>query len=635
MLQTLRDKTSGWIASAILAAVTIPFAFFGINDYFQSGTEAWVAKVGDQEITQQEFRSRFEEYRQQVRAQMGENYDPAQVDTPIIRRQMLDLLVDEALLAQVAAETGAEPSDEVLAEEIAKIQAFQTDGKFDPAVYKAILRQRGMTPRGFEDRMRRDFTTRDLQQQVVATALVSDADIDRYLSLRDQQRTFRHVTAPPAAPAEAAPAEDAVKKYYDEHQDEFMVPEQVSLEYVELDAAKMEVSITPDDASLRETYDQQKNRFVVGEQRLASHILVKVAPDADAAAQKVALEKATKLAADARGGKDFATLAKENSDDIGSKAGGGDLGWLEKGVTQPAFETALFALEQGKVSDAVRTDDGYHVILLREVKPEQAKPFEEVKADLAKEAVDSERERVFNEVSGHLIDAIYQDASSLEPTAKGLGLEIQRTPLFGREGGPGIAANPQVVKAAFSDPLRVENGVSDPIEIGPNHVVVVHIDEHKQPKARALEEVRAEVVTRIAAEAAAAAATERAKAFEKRLLAGESLDTLAGELGAPVTEAKDVARTSLELNPAMLGAAFKLARPATGATSRVMVELPGNSFALVELSGVVDGDPKKTDAAGRDSVRGQLVGAIAATERQAFIDALRRTVKVRLAEERM
>ncbi|HET7842957.1 MAG TPA: SurA N-terminal domain-containing protein [Xanthomonadales bacterium] len=636
MLQTLRDKTSGWIAFAILAAVTIPFAFFGINDYFQGGSETWVAKVGDREISQQDFRRRFEDFRQQVRAQQGDQYDPAQFDTPITRRRVLDAMVDEAMLAQVAAQAGTEPSDELLKEEISKMPVFQgADGKFDPELYKALLRQRQYTPRGFEELVRLGFTTRDLPEQVQATSLVTDADVDRYLALRDQQRTFRHVTAPPMAATEAAPTDEAVSKYYDEHKDEFMLPEQVSVEYVELDAAKMSVSVEPDEASLRSTYEDQKNRFVVAEQRLASHILVKVAPDADAAAQKAALDKATKLAADARGGKDFATLAKESSDDIGSKAAGGDLGWLEKGVTEPAFETALFALAPNTISDPVRTDEGYHVIQLREVKAEQAKPFEEVRADLAKEALDAERDRVFSDVSGRLIDAIYQDPGSLETTAKELGLEIQRTPLFGREGGPGIAANPQVVKAAFSDAVKVEGGVSDPIELGPNHVVVVHLDEHRQPKPRPLEEVRAEVVQRITGEAAAEAARARAEGFQKRLLAGESLDALATELGATVAEAKDVARTSLELNPMMLQAVFKLARPAEGKTTRSMVELPGNSFALVELSSVVDGDPKKTDAAGRESVRAQLGSAIAATERQAFLDALRKTFKIRLAEERM
>jgi len=426
-----------------------------------------------------------------------------------------------------------------------------------------------------------------------------------------------------------------VQKFYDAHKDDFMVPEQVSLEYVELDVAKIEVEVDADEAALRQAYEQQKNRFVVAEQRLASHVLVKVAPDADAAAQKAALEKATKVAADARAGKEFAALARESSDDVGSKAAGGDLGWLEKGVTQPAFETALYALEVGKVSDAVRTDEGFHVILVREIKAEQARPFEEVKADLAKEAVESERERVYNERTSELIDAIYRDPGELESTAQALGLKIERTALFARNGGEGIAANPQVAKAAFSDAVLIEGAVSDPIEIGPNHVVVVHVDEHQRSKPRALDEVRAEVVARIDNEAAAAAAKARAKSFEQRLLAGEKLDTLAGEIGAPAAEAKDVARTSLDLNPELLAAAFRQARPAGDAGTRAMVELPGNSFALLEVTGVTDGDPKKTDAAGRDAVREQLAGAIAATERQAFLDALRRTVKIRLAEERM
>ena len=181
---------------------------------------------------------------------------------------------------------------------------------------------------------------------------------------------------------------------------------------------------------------------------------MKVDANADAAAQKAALEKAQAIAAEAKTGKDFAALAKADSADVGSKAQGGDLGWLEKGVTDPAFESALFGLNKGDISDPVKTEEGYHIIQLRDVRPEKVRSFEEVKTELAKQYVDSERDRVYSEVSGKLTDAIYQDPTALASAAKELGLEVQKAPLFARTGGTGIAANPAVVKAAFSGAVR-------------------------------------------------------------------------------------------------------------------------------------------------------------------------------------
>src|SRR5262249_51474788 len=160
----------------------------------------------------------------------------------------------------------------------------------------------------------------------------------------------------------------------------------ISLVYLELDAAKMQTDVKTDDATLKQQYDEHKERFTTKEQRLASHILVKVDKNADAAAQKAALEKAQGIAHEAKSGsKDFAALAKADSDDTGSKAQGGDLGWLEKGVTDPAFDAALFALNKGDISDPVKSDEGYHIIQLRDVKPEKVRSFEDVKTELAKQ----------------------------------------------------------------------------------------------------------------------------------------------------------------------------------------------------------------------------------------------------------
>lgn len=634
MLQTLREKTSGWIAFIILGAVSIPFAFFGINNYFETRTESFVAKVGDEEITPSEFRSRFEEYRRQMRNAMGENYDAALFDQPMIRRQMLDRLIDEEVLSQAAERAGTQASDALLREEIAKIQAFHTDGKFDSNQYRAILTAQQMAPRTFEDRMRRELSARELPSQVSQTAFVTDADIDRYLRLRDETRDFRYVKLGPPAVEQAEPTDAEIQKFYDAHKDEFMSPEQVSLEYVELDAAQIPIPAEADEETLRTRYDEQKSRFVVAEQRLASHVLVKVDPNADAAAQKLAFDRATKIASEARAGKDFAAIAREQSDDVGSRAQGGDLGWLERGVTQPAFEEALFALEQGKVSDPVKTDEGYHVILLREVQAERAKSFDEAKPELAKEFLDTERERVFGERSGELIDLVYRDPTSLEPAAEALKLEIKRTPLFGREGGIGLASNPAVAKAAFSDPVLVEGNVSDPIEIAPNHLVVIKVDEHRVRTPRPVAEVRDAIVQRVKAEAAAARAKTLAQALEKRLLAGAALDEVAQGNGEVAT-AQGASRTGLEHDAQLLAEVFRMPRPAKDKPTRALLALPGDSWALVELTSVVPGDPKKTDEAGRKIVREQLQQGESASEATAFVEALRAGLEIRVAEERM
>lgn len=638
MLQTLRDKTSGWIAFIILAAVSIPFAFFGIEQYFELRTPTYVAKVGDREISQDEFRERFEQYRQNVRRQQGEAYDAEFFGSMLVKRQVLEQMINEELLTQAAEAASTGASDERVRREIAAIPAFQVDGKFDAEQYRLLLSQQAppLTPAQFEQQVRRELSAREIPSQVSATATVTDAALNRYLALREQTRDFSYAIIP-AAPAPAEPpSEDAIAAWYEANKSEFMTEETVVLRYVEIDASKIDLPAEPDEVMLRQRYEDQRARFVVEEQRMASHILVKVALDADADAQKAALDKATALVAQARAaGADFATLARENSDDVGSKAAGGDLGWIEKGITQPAFETALFAMQPGTVSDPVKTDEGYHVIQLREIQAGRSKPFEEVREELAAEYVSGERERLFADRTGVLIDQIYKNPTDLGVVAEALGQPVQRTEAFGRLGGGGVAAFPAVVREAFSDRVLADGGVSDPITIAPQQVVAIQLDEHKPRVQRPLEEVRMDVIARIQAEASRKATADRARAIGDRFEQGGDLAVLAAEAGATVAEAAGVGRSAFNHDGSVVEQAFKLPRPVDGAAVKRLVELTGDRFALIELRGVVDGDPSTLDAALRDAARTQLQQAVAAAETRALVEALRAAVEVRIVEERM
>lgn len=637
MLQTLREKTSGWIAFFILAAVSIPFAFFGINNYFEARTETFVAKVGDEEITPQEFRTEFERYRAQIRQMQGEGFDESYFDQPTVKREVLDRMIDEELLAQAAQRAGASISDAHLREEIRKVPAFQgMDGKFSYQQYQSLLASQRETERSFEERVRRDLNLRELPVQVAASALVSEAEVDRFIVLRDQKRDFRWALVPRQA-ADKAATDAEIAAYYEAHKDEFMTSEQVALEYVEIDAAELTVETKPDEQALEARYEEQKSRYGQPEQRIASHILVKVDANADAAAQKAAQARAAELAAQARSGKDFAALAKASSDDQGSKAQGGDLGAIERGTMQPAFEDALFAMkEPGGISDPVRSDEGYHVIQLREIRPEQVRPFEEVRAELENELLESEREQRFAELSGQLIDKVFSDPDTLGATAEALGLELKHTPPFGREGGEGIAANPAVVRAAFSDQVLVEGVVSDPIDLGTNHIVVIRAEEHKPAVPRPLDEVRADIVARIAQDAEAERTKALAASLREELAGGATLDAVAQKAGATIETAAGIGRSALNLDAALVAKAFALPKPKSAAAPvRDVVELRPGDFALIEVTQVVDGDAKAVAEDERERVRDQLRQGLQVAENRALIAALRAETEVKVAEDRM
>jgi len=636
MLQLLRGKKSSLFVKIILGVIVIGFSFFGIESYFIANVDTSVARVGDREISQDQFRDRFNQYRQRMMQMMGGAADASYFERPEVKRQVLDQMVDEKVLLSVNDKLGVQIPADRIRKEILDIPAFQNDGKFDPEQYRLALGSQGMSPAGFEERLRDDLGVRELPVQVGATAFVTADEVDAYLRLKDQRRDFRYIKLDKPAPENSNVSDEEIDTYYKAHTANFMVPERVAVEYLELDGAKLDVNLTADDSVLKERYEKEKARFVTDEQRLASHILIKVAGKGGPDDQKQALARADDIEKQLKAGKAFADLAKQDSDDLGSKNQGGDLGWLDKGTTDEAFESALFGLQKGEVSAPVLTAEGYHIIDLRDIRPGKTRSFDEVKPELAKQYADSEKDRVYAEKAGRLTDLTYQNPSSLDAAAKELGLTVQKTALFARQGGgEGIAGNPAVAKSAFSDSVLVQNNNSDPIDVGPNHVVVVRIAEHKPTTPIPLAEVKDSVRGRILAERVSAQAKARADALLAELGKGQTLDQLAATDKLKVEQQKDIGRDAANIDSALVKAVFAMPRPQAGKADDRVVDLGADAYALVQLDGVVDGDPSKLDAKTKDAARNTLTQGAGASVAREFVASLRKDAKIKKSEARL
>ena len=637
MLQKLREKTTGWIAIVILGLLIIPFAFFGLENYFTVDAATYVAKVGDEEISQDQFRQRFEQYRAQMRRMMGENFDNLQFEDPAVKRRFLDQLVEEKVLEQAARARGIVIPAAQLQKEIADIPAFQVNGQFDPTRYQMMLAGQRMTPAGFQEQMRRDLQVQMLPAQIVETGFVSEAYLDSYLALRDQRRSFRYAVLPAPAEATGAVDEAALQAYYDANTAQFMREELVTIEYLLVTPDALDAPVTVDEQTLRTRFEEQRARFTEQEARLAAHVLVAVPPSADADTVKAAQERAAAVAGAARKeGTDFSALVAEHSDDAGSKAAGGELGWIERGELSPAFEDALFALEPGAVSDPVKTEDGWHVIQLREVRAEKASGFDEVRADLEREYLEGERERAFSDVSGRLVDLVYRDPTTLQTASEELDLEIRRAGPFSRAGGEGIAADPAVVEAAFSDDVLVGGSVSDPVELASGGIAVVRVDVHEPARPLPFAEVRDRVQQAVLAEGRSEAARARADEALAAVQSGTPLADIATTHGASVETVEEIGRNAPSVEAELVNKAFALPQPsAPGAVSTGRADLGGDRYALIELTAVADGDASALDPAARTALREQLGRAVAGVEARGFLDALRAQAEVVIVEERL
>ena len=662
MLQKLRDKTSGWIATAVLGLLIIPFAFVGVNEYMTGGTDDAVAKVEapptwwksapnwwpvsmlwqHEEVTLEEFRIRFEQARQQQRQAMGENFDPREFETAENKLLVLDQLIDQKVMQLNAKRSGIAVSNAAVRESIANEPAFQVDGKFDAARYTTLLSSQvpALTPVLFQQQERDRLQMALIPRGIGESEFVTGKEMDRLIKLLGETRdvTIAALKAPEASVDTAAVSDAQIKAWYDAHPADYKQGESVTLEYVDVDgsAAPNAPAAPVDEAALRARYEQEKSRFMSAEQRLASHILINVPAGADAATQKAAEQKVAALAAQAKQpGADFAALAKANSQDPGSKDSGGDLGWVDRGVMVKPFEDALFAMKAGEISGPIKTDFGYHVLQLREIKPGQGKSFEEVRDVLAREQAEADGEKVYNDLAGRMVNEVLKNPTALGPAARSVGLPVQRIGPFSRATASGIAANPAVLRAAFSDSLVQDGTVSDPIEISPKHSVFIRVLQHTPEQAQPLTQVRDAVIAAIRADRAAKAAEKAADAILARIAKGETLQAIAAADKLQTGELPGIPRGAPMPSPEINAAIFATQKPAAGKLSAGKAKMEDGNYAVFVVNKVNEGDLAKITPEQRTQLQQQVVQMDGASDVAAYVAALRKQYKITRKEDRL
>ena len=362
-------------------------------------------------------------------------------------------------------------------------------------------------------------------------------------------------------------------------------------------------------------------------------------PDgADAAAKAKAKAEAEQLLAQAKApGADFAALAREHSDDTGSAGSGGDLGWVTpEGMVPEQFSKALFAMQPGEIAGPVETESGWHVIQLREVKPGAVIPFEDARAQLAQEQLEADRERMFNEMTGKLVDQVYRNPNSLADAAASAKLEVQRTGTIVRgAGGAGIAGNAAVQRAAFSEQLIQDGTVSDPIEIAPLHSVLIRVVDHEPERQRPLSEVATQVIAAIRNDRAAKAAADAADAMVAEVEGGKSMDDVAAARELAATSVPALPRGMPLPTPEANQAMFAAPHPAEGKPSVGKVVLDDGRIVVYAVTKVTPGDAAEATPEQRSALATQLAQVAGNEDVEGVVAKLRRQATIEVAEDRM
>ena len=588
MLEKIREGSQGVIAQVILGLVILTFAVSGVSSYFNNTADQSVAIVNGEEISRAQFEQAFQGERARQEQQFGEMFsqfasNPEYMNK--LRQSVLDRLIDETLVKQQAAKLGITISDAFLMDAIRGMKEFEVDGVFNNDRYLALLRQNNLTANQFRDLMRDNYSRMQLTAGLAGSEFALPSEMKLLVNLQQQTRDFDFAVIKAADLAsQVTVTDEQLNTWYTMNQQRYATPEQVSLQYVTLKAADLAKDIKVEDADLETYYNANLARYQGEERRRVSHILLESEEE-----NLDIYNKAAELLKELQAGADFAALAKQHSSDTVSAENGGDLDFITKGVMDPEFETAAFALAKtGDLTGVVKSSFGYHIIKLTEIEAAKVKPLAEVKAQILAAVQTEKATDKFTELQQKLAEVSFEVADTLDDAATAIGGVVQTTPLFSQADVPAELNFPALVNVVFGADFINSQTNSDVIEVAPQHVVVARLVEHKAPKTQSFEEVKAEVQTAFVTEKSG----ELAKTKAEQLAA----DITSGKTVAEVVAAQQLTLEKIVANPRFGGAmdaqirnkAFEMAKPAEGKVTVASTALQNGDAALVVVNKVTE-----------------------------------------------
>ena len=599
MLTEIRDRSSGWFAWIIAALIIIPMAFWGVQEYASTEARPTLVEVGDQKITQNEFQARLNNEQQRMRQAMGDRVNNELLNSDGFKQNVLQQMVNRALVQHVADEYNYRVGDDQLAAAIRNDDLFKIDGEFNQEAYDRYVQGTFYSKTRFEEELRNGTRLGQVTSGYQDSALVLTEEVRALLELQAEQRTFDILTIKQADFKDQVEVSDGdVGDYYQQNTDQFMEPEKTSISYVELSLEQILPEVSVDEEDLRAAYEENAASYVSQEKRAARHILLSTNNDEDEDAQEV---KAEELVTQLRAGADFAELARANSQDPGSAANGGDLGIVERGQMVPEFEEATFALEKDAISDPVKSQFGYHIIQVLDIETPEQQSFEEVRADLERE----ERQRLAEETLLERLDEMrnlaYEQPDELAGLAEALSLQVYETALFDRNSGVGIASNRVFREAAFSEEVQVDEINSEPLELQEGQYVVMRKLNYRPSQPQNLEVVSERIESILMDQKAAEAAASEGQRLADR--AELNWSSLADEEDLEiVTHTVSLADTERKVSSQVLEKIASMRLP--GGTPEVAtIEAFNGDVHIVRLTKIAPGDVNTLSEQIKDSTR--------------------------------
>ncbi len=613
------------IVQVIMVLAVLPFMFWGVESY-RSDSDGYVAIVDGEEISRREFEQALRDHHERMRSMMAENFDSSLLDSFEVRNSVLESLIQQRLLHREAVNNGFAVLDSQLVTTIRDIPAFQKDNSFSNEQYQELLRLQGMNPTDFETGIRQELLLQQLLDGYGENGFVSSAVSERVMYLSEVQREVSQIQIDPDQfLSQVTPSEAEINDYYDQHRNDFFLPERARVEYVVLSLEALAENEPISEEAVNDYYDEYQAEFSQPEERQASHILISTAADAPEDEKQAARDKAEDvLQRVTQDPEEFTALAKEFSDDPGSALNGGDLGFFGRGVMVKAFEDEIFQMQLDEISAVVETDFGFHIIKLVDIKDAHTSALEEVREQIEQKLKVQMVGSVFGETAEDFSNIVYEESDSLQFAAERFELTIQESDWINRSSTqPAILANNQLMAAIFSDEAILDQRNTEAIEVMQDTLVSARVLEHKPATAQSVSIVRDQIIEALKAQLAADMAVEDGEAKLARLQAGQNdIDDWDAAIQISYIQPQGLGFETLQ-------AVFKADTSNLPAYTGVIN--PQGGYNLIRISTVIE--PEMDDAEKRENFKKQLQQMVLQEEMSSYLAGLRERYDVTIRQE--
>ena len=619
------------VVQVIMFIAVLPFLFWGVESYRQDGGESVIAEVEGEKIQRREFDQALRDHQDRMRSMLGANIDVAILDNPEMKASVLDRLIQQRLLRLESINMGMTVLDSQLVRAISDIPDFQLDGQFSNQRYEETLRRSQLNPLMFEARMREEIMLQQLLDAYTDNGFVSNTVAKKVMYLSEVERDVNLVEIQPSQfLSQINPTESEIADYFDSHQSDFHLPERARVEYIVLTLDGLAEKQVVTDEEISEYFEEYKPNYEQEEERQASHILLSIADTATIEEKAAINEIAVSLLEQIKQSPErFAEFAEEHSDDPGSAAQGGDLGYFGRGVMVKAFEEEIFQMQPDEIRGPVETDFGLHIIKLTGIKEAKIADLDAVKQQIKQELQKYKAGAIFGEIAEDFSNTVYEQSDTLQYAAEEFELTLHQSDwIDSKSTEPEILANERLLNAIFSDDTVKDKRNTDAIEVIQDTLVSARILDHRIASTQSLTLVKDEIIERL----------KDIKASEMAIKDGENkLAQMQSGTEDVVTwdEPKQISYLQPQnLDTNVLQAVFKA--PLTQLPAYVGIANPQGGYTLVRINRAIEPEVNMAeDVAKHKSLSQQLQQMINQEEMSSYFAELRKRYDVTIMQQSM